>query len=934
VRATRPLATLAALSLVAVAALPASATVTSDHPSDSGLDALTALPPGNSMRYTVDGQALGTLTGDPGDFGAHVDDQREMYWDYEFKDGSFREECDDPVVVREGARYCLDDHGVPAVYGESDADVWYAAGYAVAQLRLFLLDAIRRTARGTLSELTGPGGVPADVEARVLGYTDEELDGFYDRLTEPSRTAVDSYVAGVNAYIDDVLVGPRLDELPAEYALLTSAPEHIDHRDVLAAGVLMTRTVASEGGTEMENVAALRALEDEFGVDEGRAIFQDLVWVEDEEATVTVPREEGVFPRTTADAAARDAAFHAMADRAATVPLELATGPGTGDEPPPDPLADGGGLPAGADPVAQARAALEEWRAALDGGSFLAVIAPELTEGGSTLLASEPQLGYDPTLLVELEVHGGGYTARGVSVPGLPVVGIGYTDRVAWALTTGNAKTIDSFIEETRRTDAGALEYRHDGDWRTADCRTESVGYRAAVEGVPGGPAAFSHDVEVCRTVHGPIVASTDDGSSARSVQYHMWMRETDTVEGVLAWNRARTFEEFEAAMRLVTWNENTGYADADGRIAFWHPGLHRVRDPRTDMRFPTPGTGEFDLGDHLPFEALPHAVDPAQGYLVNWNNKPAQGWLDGVGMSYTSLPAGRGQRVTNLVEAIESRDDWTFERLRELDRYAAEHDMRATEFRPLLLDLLDRDDLTGLQRAALELLERWDGSANGDGADMAFEFGSPPATVGAANTVFEVFIEALVADLLDPVALDAYDLVARQQASGRHVYDVPPALNLVLRTLDPSASSLTPSRDYLRGRAAGDVLLEALQAGLDELGVDAPADLDDLRRPYRMERVCSPTGGVVGPCVEMPFIERGTWIHLAGFAGAGDGPPTGDRPSRRPHDPGRPEDPGPPGTPVRPGAATVPTPVTGGSTAIASLLALSLAGALRQRRR
>jgi penicillin G amidase len=878
----RLLALSAALSLTVVSVTPLAGPAVAEPHVGGSMEALTVLPPGNSMRYTVDGQARGTLTGDPADFGPNVDDQREMYWDHDFKDGRFREECEDPVVLREGARYCLDDFGVPAVYGDTDADVWYAAGYAVAQLRLFLLDAIRRTARGTLAELTGPGGVPADVEARVLGYTDAELDGFYDRLSASARVAVDSYVDGVNDYIADVLAGPRFDELPAEYVLLSSRPQPIDHRDVLAAGVLMTRTVASEGGTEMANVAALRALEDGFGVEEGRAIFQDLVWVEDGEATVTVPREEGVFPRTTADAAERDAAFHAMADLARDIPLELATGPGTGDTPPPDlvelagpGIADGAAL-ASADPAARAQAALEEWRQALDGGSFLAVIAPEKTADGSTLLVSEPQLGYDPTLLVELEVHGGGYTARGVSVPGLPVVGIGYTDRVAWALTTGNAKTIDSFIEQTRRTADGVLEYRHDGAWKPADCRTESVAYRAAVEGVPAGPDLFAHDVEVCRTVHGPIVATTADGSAARSVQYHMWLRETDTVEGVLAWNRARTFEDFEAAMRLVTWNENTGYADADGRIAFWHPGLHRVRDPRTDLRLPTPGTGEYDLGDHLPFEALPHAVDPAQGYLANWNNKPAHGWLDGVGMSYTSLPAARGQRVTNVIDAIESRDDWTFDALRELDRYAGERDMRATEFLPLLLDLRWRDDLTDLQRAALELLASWDGSANGAGADLRFELGST-ATVGAPNTVFEAILEALIADLLGPVALETSDLVTRQQASGRHVYDVSPALNLVLRILDPSSSTLTPSRDYLRGRSAAEALLAAVQSALDGLGVEDAGDLDELRRDYRMERVCSPTGGVVGPCVEMPFLERGTWIHLTGFPAAPDGPDTPD---------------------------------------------------------
>jgi penicillin G amidase len=479
----RPVLLLLCLLLVAAAAVPATAQPQRSGPAErTVLDAETVLPPGNSMRYTLDGQAAGTLTGDPGDFGEHVDDQREMYWDYEFKDGGFREECDDPVVLREGSRYCLDEFGVPAVYGETDADVWYAAGYSIAQLRLFLIDAIRRTARGTLSELTGPAGVPADIEARVHGYTEEEYDAFFDRLSTEAQTAIDSYVEGVNDYIAD-LSGERIDELPAEYALLSAAPEPLDRQDVLAAGVLMTREVAAEGGTEMENVEALRALEEELGIEEGRAVFEDLVWVEDEEAEVTVPREEGVFPRTDADEAQREAAFQHMADLARDIPLELATGPGTGDAPEPSP-GDGLGADGGTgddngssapDPLATAQAALEEWRSTLDGGSHTVAIGPERTADGSALLLSEPQLGYNPTLLVELEVQGGGYHARGVTVPGLPVVGIGYTDRVSWGVTTGNSKTIDSFIEETRRTDDGVLQHRHGGDWHDAECRPSST---------------------------------------------------------------------------------------------------------------------------------------------------------------------------------------------------------------------------------------------------------------------------------------------------------------------------------------------------------------------------------------------------------------------------------------------------------------------------
>ena len=48
-------------------------------PADLVLKAETVLPPGQSGFFSVPGQAQGLLTGNPGDYGAHVDDQRELY---------------------------------------------------------------------------------------------------------------------------------------------------------------------------------------------------------------------------------------------------------------------------------------------------------------------------------------------------------------------------------------------------------------------------------------------------------------------------------------------------------------------------------------------------------------------------------------------------------------------------------------------------------------------------------------------------------------------------------------------------------------------------------------------------------------------------------------------------------------------------------------
>ena len=938
-RVRRPVAFATAAALVCGAlstgAAPALAAGNDGTPADPAIpptahEALTALPPGNSMFYPVDGQAKGTATGNPGDFGDHVDDQREMYWNYRFKDGEFHA-SGTPQQPRAGVKIYWDDYGVPTIVGDTGEDVWFGAGYAVAQLRLFLIDAIRRTARGTMAELTGPDAVPADIQQRVLTYSEDEYQAMFDRLSPAGRDAVVGYADGVNAWIDTVMADPS--KLPAEYTVLNTTPQKLTPTDVLAAGVLITRTVASEGGNEFENVKALRALEQAFGKEAGRGIFKDLVWQEDAKATTTIPRSEGTFSSQPVPPGGRDAVFTKIADWADTLPLSLADGPGTGDAPVPSPTdAPTATVPSGApaapagsstdatrmthDSVAQA---LEEFRAQLSGGSFVAAVAPKKTADGHALLVSEPQLGYNPTLLVELEVHGAGYNARGVSVPGLPTVGIGYTDRVAWALTTGNSKTIDSYVETVRTAADGTRQYRHDGAWHDMDCRTEAVHYRQAVQGVPVGPAAFTDDVQICRTVHGPVVATSDDGTMARSVQYAMWDHEVDTVEGILDWNRAKNLDDFRAAMRKVTWNENTGYADADGHIAFWHPGRYPKRSPETDQRFPIPGTGAYDNDGYLPFDQMPHMIDPAQGYLANWNTKPAHGWLDGVGIAYASYPAGRGQRVTTILDTLASRDDWTFDGLRDLDRITSRTDTRARAFLPMLLALRHRPGLTDRERAALDVLAGWNRSFNADQSEDG-------TTVGAAPTIFDATLEALYDDLFGDLHLDSYDLVARQRDLGRHHFDMGPVDNLALRILDPSASSLTQSRDYTGGRSRDEVLQAALATALDRLARDQGDDVTTYTSSFPQEAVCSPTGGIIGPCVQMPFVERGTWIHLVGFT-QGPGDATPGEGTAVTHE-GRPA-----GGEVAAAGTTLPTTGSGSGTVLWGLALLVTAGALRRRR-
>lgn len=933
-------ALLLALLLTACGNSSAPQQVGSVDPAALVLKAETALPPGQSGFFSTAGQAQGQASGNPGDYGAHVDDQRDLYWRFKAKPATLGTKPGTPSSPKNGVTVYRDSYGVPIVYADKLSDLWFGVGYSIAQDRLFLMDAVRRTAQGTLAELTGCGAVPADVQQRLVTYTAAEYQSFFDALSPDAKDAVTGYVAGANAWLAALVTRP--DQLPAEYGLLTAQPQPFTVQDVLASGVYITRFVAAEGGNEFLNIELLKTLTARYGsARTGKDAFLDLTWLDDSKSVTSVPSNL-TFSNQPTPAGGRDAAFETMADWAVTLPESIRRGDGTGNSTAPAPCsqpslaaassASSGLFAAGrrelaflqnASPGLLGHAlppsagegkkknqqqkivtALNELRAYLHGGSYAFALAPSRTRDGGTLMVSGPQLGYSyPLLLVEYEIHGAGYDARGSSVPILPVVGIGYTEHAAWGLTTGYSKTIDSFIETICSTaqiaagDCKADQYFHNNTWKDMSCRNESFSYRATRSGVPVGPPNLTQTKKVCRTVHGPVVARDAALGMARSLSYAMWMREIETIEGIRGWNKAKSFAEFDAAMRNLTWNENTTVATRDGHIAFYHPGLHFKRSAGSDQRLPVPGTGEFDFTGVMPFEQTPQVRDPAQGYLANWNNKPALGWLDGEGLGNTSRPGGPGQRVTAILDQLGKRKDWTFADLMTLDQNTGTTDPRAREYLPVIAAFRSSAaaTLSDTQKAALDLMLTWDRKHYGPDIDPA----DATATDGPAATIFAAYVGALrdqlfadlKGDVLDtgvpdsdpnnPTPADGLTSYGRVAGVGSHVFDQSVMDNVVLRVLSPASSGIVNRRDWAQGQSRDAVMLAALNTAMTRLATSynggtalAVLDLAKCKRIHPRSRLCS-LSGVIGPgsdtlpgtdCVTMPYQDRGSWVHRVGY--------------------------------------------------------------------
>src|SRR5207302_1885538 len=107
------------------------------------------------------------------------------------------------------------------------------------------------------------------------------------------------------------------------------------------------------------------------------------------------------------------------------------------------------------------------------------------------------------------------------------------------------------------------------------------------------------------------------------------WNTELQAGLSVVHLNQATDLSSFDRAARENTAGFNFMYADDTGNIGYWHTGRVPIRAPGHDPRLPAPGEGSYDWRGFLDPSQWPSVVDPAQGYLASWNNKPQASWQD-----------------------------------------------------------------------------------------------------------------------------------------------------------------------------------------------------------------------------------------------------------------------------------------------------------------
>jgi penicillin amidase len=248
-----------------------------------------------------------------------------------------------------------------------------------------------------------------------------------------------------------------------------------------------------------------------------------------------------------------------------------------------------------------------------------------------------------PNVYWQVQVSCPSFSVVGATFPGLPAFPhFGHNGHVAWNITHTHADYQDLYIEQFDTDQPG--RYRVPEGWAEAEHESESIAVR--------GAAAVLADV--WRTRHGAVVHGDPRQGAALSLRYTATdgpCRGFEALRGMLT---ASTIAELHEAQReWVDPVNNLVSADTAGNIGYLTRGYLPIRSSEAHRSLPAPGwTGEHEWIGRVPFEELPQAINPPEGFIVTANQRVIPGEKPYI--SHAFAPPARAQRIR---ERLTERD-------------------------------------------------------------------------------------------------------------------------------------------------------------------------------------------------------------------------------------------------------------------------------------
>lgn len=552
-----------------------------------------------------------------------------------------------------------DNSSVPHIFGQDDRDVFFGLGFAHAQDRLWQMMTMRRTAQGRLSEIFGERTVSTDELMRRLDLYGLAVSSV-DALEPATRKALDSYSAGVNAWIAQVNEG-ALGRGAPEFFMFPSAIAPWQAADSVAIGKLMAVQMAAHMSEEILLARTSLLLPPE----RVRDIIPDIPG----NGITELPEYSGFFP---------DATKYAVA-----LP------------------------PRSLDPLSPFN------RRQLAGASNAWAAAPSRSATKSTILANDPHLGFSaPAIwyLARMELSTGGVI--GGTIPGIPSILVGRSNMLGWGQTSSYADDQDIFIEQLNPdnpaevlTPNGFQPLRQSTSIiriKYAEPKTITLQWSRNGPIIPG---SFFNLATVTPPGHLAALSWTMLDPNDTSMDFGIKLMQSSNVA-----------QAIEAGVSHVAPAQNLMLADQTS-VAMKTVGALPRRDPghQSRGRLPVPGWKDVNIWRGAQsYSSNPEFVDPIGGLLGNTNNKI----LDRPFPLHVSFAWGDTQRIERWRRLMQLREVHTRDSFIEAQLDSVSFTARS--LLPLIAAELWFSEASApvgtnenLRKRALDLLAEWNGEMN-----------------------------------------------------------------------------------------------------------------------------------------------------------------------------------------------------------------------------
>jgi penicillin amidase len=502
----------------------------------------------------------------------------------------------------------FDEADIPHIQAKNSSDALFALGYLHASERSWQMEINRRLASGRLSEILGKETVVIDRFIRTLGIK-HAAEKQFDRYPIATKRLLQSYADGVNA--SNAHLGWAL---PIEYFLTGSKPGHWSPTDSVAWMLMMALDLGGNWHKELQRLELSQFL------------TTKQVW---EVMPAYTPGE----PVSNVDFAKMYRDLNIFNPNPVTRSQKSKKLPAT-------------------------ELALHEVPGGKEGiGSNNWALNGKLTTSGKPLLANDPHLGLSaPAIWYMAHLEAPGLNVIGATLPGIPGVVLGRTDKFAWSFTNTGPDVQDLYIEQ--------LDSKNPGVYRG-----------------PEGPLAFKVRQEIIdikgeaplrflvkETRHGPIISEAylrakrviDTDRFALALRWTALDVQNQSVAGLLDMNHAKDLETFKQALRKnYAPMQNVVMADVDGNISFQAAGVAPKRTLHQGLYGVAPAPGwekQHDWLGYVPFEQLPSSNNPDSNWIATANQKILASNDPNPLTGDWELPT-RFDRITDLIKGKSSHD-------------------------------------------------------------------------------------------------------------------------------------------------------------------------------------------------------------------------------------------------------------------------------------